>query len=324
MQETKYRRAEARFWSAHGLKPSERFVRLTSTGTRVRVLEVGDGEPVLFIHGGPNAGSTWVPLLEHLDGFRCLLVDRPGTGLSEPYPLRAAQVPEFGAAFVADVLDGLRLERAHVVASSFGGHLALRSAAHRPERFGRMVQMACPALVPNDRLPPFMKSLTNPLIRRMATLFPPSDRMAESIMRQIGHGASLDAGRIPASFRAWWMALQRFTATHRHDFETIASLIREQETVRLTPDLLGSVDVSTLFLWGADDTFGDESVARALVSMMPDATLTMIREAGHLPWIDFPTEHAKGVATFLTEDRAAASMQPGGKPAVDAAAGSPA
>lgn len=299
MNEAAYRAAEERYWEAYGLRPTERFVRLAYTGTRVRVLEVGEGEPALFVHGGPNAGSTWAPLVAHLEGFRVLMVDRPGTGLSEPYRLSAAGMPAFGARFVADVLDGLGLERTHVVASSFGGHLALRSAARTPERFGRMVQMACPAVVPGDRMPAFMNALTNPVIRWIAASAPPNRKQSEDVLRQIGHGASIDAGRLPESMTDWYQALMRFTDTRRHDFAVIASLLRDPEVARLQQRDFAAVTVPTAFLWGADDTFGDEEVARRLVGWMPDATVTMIPGSGHLPWIDFPEARAVDVATFL-------------------------
>ncbi|MBT8211934.1 MAG: alpha/beta fold hydrolase, partial [Acidimicrobiia bacterium] len=159
MNEQKYRASERRLWEWAGRQPSELWVTLGETGTRVRLQEVGEGESVVFIHGGPNAGSTWAPMLKHFHGFRCLLVDRPGTGLSEPTTLTARNLPMFGARFVGDVLDGLGIEKAHVVASSLGGHLALRSAAAQPGRLMRMVQMAAPAAVPGQVLPPFMRSL---------------------------------------------------------------------------------------------------------------------------------------------------------------------
>ena len=88
MNEAKYREAEERLWDSAGRKPIEHFVELPRNGVRVRVQEVGEGPPALFLHGGPNSGSTWAPLLEHLEGFRCLLLDRPGTGLSDPIKLR--------------------------------------------------------------------------------------------------------------------------------------------------------------------------------------------------------------------------------------------
>jgi hypothetical protein len=58
MNEGEYRRAEARLWASVGLEPSERRIRMPTTGAVVRVQELGQGEPVLFIHGAPNAGST--------------------------------------------------------------------------------------------------------------------------------------------------------------------------------------------------------------------------------------------------------------------------
>jgi 2-hydroxy-6-oxonona-2,4-dienedioate hydrolase len=296
-----YRDAEATLWSSFGCRPStEHHVRLAATGTNVRVQEVGEGPPVLFLHGGPNAGSTWAPLVAHLDGLRCLLVDRPGTGLSAPYPITVSNLPRIGARFVPELLDGLGIGRAHVVASSFGGHLALRSAAAHPDRFLRMVQMAAPALVPGDTFPPFMRWLVRPSVRRLVNVLPPNERAGRAILRQIGHGASLDAGRIPPAFLAWYVALQRHTDTMRHDGDMIGNALPQADTIRLTDELLASVPVPTLFWWGADDTFGGEPVARHLVEVMPDAQLTMVPDAGHLPWLDDPAAAAAATPTFLT------------------------
>jgi hypothetical protein len=57
MSEVDYRCAERRLWNSVGLTPHESFVTLPRLGVEARVQEVGEGEPVLFIHGGPNAGS---------------------------------------------------------------------------------------------------------------------------------------------------------------------------------------------------------------------------------------------------------------------------
>jgi pimeloyl-ACP methyl ester carboxylesterase len=298
-----YRDAEATFWASSGRSPSaEHHVRLPTTGTTVRVQEVGEGPPVLFLHGGPNSGSTWVPLVAHLDGLRCLLVDRPGTGLSAPYPITASNLPRIGARLVPELLDGLGIGRAHVVASSFGGHLALRSAAAHPDRFLRMVQMAAPALIPGDSLPLFMRLLAKPSVRRLVNVLPPNERAGRAILRQIGHGASLEADRIPPAFFAWYLALQRHTDTMRNDGDMIGNAIPQVDTIRLTDELLASVPVPTLFWWGADDTFGGEEVARHLVAVMPEAKLTMVPHAGHLPWLDDPAAAAAATAAFLRSE----------------------
>jgi 2-hydroxy-6-oxonona-2,4-dienedioate hydrolase len=246
-----------------------------------------------------NAGSTWAPLLEYLDGFRCLLVDRPGTGLSEPYPVTAENLVEFGAVFVGDVLTGVGIERAHVVASSFGGHLSLRSAAAEPARFGRMVQMACPALSPGERPPPFQRLMAFSSVRRILNALPPNARANRSIMRQLGHGKSLAANRISQSFFDWYIELQRHTDTNRNDGEMIGRVLSERAGLTLTDELLAKIRVPTIFLWGEDDTFGDLEVACYLAGRMPDARVVSLPGAGHLPWLDDPERAARAVSRFL-------------------------
>lgn len=301
MKEMRYREAESRFWESVGERPIEHSLVLAGTGTRVRVQEVGNGAPVLFIHGGPNCGSTWAPMLQHLDGFRCVLVDRPGTGLSDPYLVTASNLESFGARFVPDVLDALEIARAHVVASSFGGHLALRSAAAAPERFDRMVQMAAPALVPEAVYPPFMKLMGSAVVRSVMNRFPPNQLVNRSIMRQIGHRASLDAGRIPTEFLDWYLALGRHTDTLRNDGAMIGSILAERVSLTLDEALLGSVSTPTLFIWGSDDGFGGEDNAQLVSGLMPNARLIMMPDSGHLPWLDDPVFVAGRAAAFLRE-----------------------
>ena len=303
MDEQAYRQAEAGLWRSYDLRPSEREVVLPRLGVRVRVQEVGEGEPVLHLHGGPNAGATWAPLVAHTPGRRSLIVDRPGTGLSPALRIRPDDLGGFADVFVADVLDGLGLARAHVVASSFGGFLALRSAAASPDRIGQMVQMACPAGAPGMTAPPFMCAIAVPGLGRLLTSLPPSRRAARSMLRQIGHGASLDADRIPSVFLDWYLALQRHTPTMRNETQLIASLVtprgRIHPALALTDDLLRRIDVPTHFLWGADDPFGGEAVARHMVAVMSDAQVEMVPDAGHLPWLDDPHRAARAVQSFL-------------------------
>jgi len=305
VQEAKYREVEQRLWQSVGLKPEDHFVRLPRLGTTVRVQEVGEGSPVLFIHGGPNSGSTWATLIAETHGLKCFLLDRPGTGLSDDYVAKKDTLIDFASHLVADVLDGLEIEKAHVVASSLGGYCALWSASSTPERFDRLVQMACPALLPGQHLPPFMKVLMVPGMRKIIGVLPPNKKAQDSIMRQIGHGASLDAGTLPPAHDEWYTALQRYTDTMRNDGDMIYSVKAKggfDEEVALGGETLSRVETPTHFLWGTDDTFGGEDVARWVTETMPNATLEMIPESGHLPWLDDPTHVGKETTRFLLKE----------------------
>jgi 3-oxoadipate enol-lactonase len=302
-----YRLAEQRLWHSLDLEPLDRTIELGRLGTTVRVQEVGDGEPLVFVHGGPNAGTTWAPLVAHLPGVRSIMVDRPGTGLSAALPITARGLDHFADTFLIDLLDALGVDRADVVASSFGGFLALRAAAIDPSRLDRMVQMACPAGAPGMNVPPFMRMAAIPPLRRLITKLPPNERAARSVLRQIGHGKSVDADRFSPEFMSWYLALQRHTDTMENEMALIGSIVSAggsmHRSLEMSTDLLRRVEVPTHFYWGADDPFGGGDVARATVDAMADARVEMVADAGHLPWLDDPARAARSVAVFLGADR---------------------
>lgn len=305
MDVERYRQVEQRFWAESGVAvpPAEHRIRLQRNGVSVRVMEVGAGPPTLFLHGGPNAGSTWALLIPHLSGRRCLVLDRPGTGLSDSLPLNVDTIGRFAETLVVDVLDALEVDRADIVASSFGGYIALRSAAAHPERIGRMVQMGCPAFVPGMSLPPFMRVMLVPGVRQLLNVLPPNERVGRMTLRQIGHGKGLDAHRIPQVFFDWYLALQRYTDTFRNEMAMIAalgSLHGFHRSLTLTEIQLGAVRAPTFFLWGADDSFGGAEAARRLIELMPHAELELLPDSGHLPWLDDPRHAGEVTGRFLT------------------------
>ena len=92
-----------------------------------------DGTPVIWCHGGPGSRlePTQVATEAAAAGFRLIGVDRPGYGLSTPWPERsiAGWVPD-GLA----VLDALGVEQCIAVGVSTGGAYALALAAAAPDR----------------------------------------------------------------------------------------------------------------------------------------------------------------------------------------------
>ena len=66
--------------------PGTRVRRLAWSQGKTQVLELGDGSPLLLIHGGLGNVFQWVPILPALARkHRVLAVDRPGQGLADPF-----------------------------------------------------------------------------------------------------------------------------------------------------------------------------------------------------------------------------------------------
>ena len=210
--------AEEHLWRSLGAAPVQRRVLLPRLRSEVRVQEVGAGPPVLFVHGGSTCGTSWADLAIRLPTRRCLLVDRPGTGLSDPLrdPVRdLGDLAALGDALGPDLLDALALTSADVVATSFGGYFALRGALAAPERIGRLAILGWTAGSPVGRLPPVMRAGTAPVLGELLARAPAGTRTVRSIFRGIGLGQALDEGQISDEAIAAYTALLRRTHAWR-------------------------------------------------------------------------------------------------------------
>ena len=306
MNEIEYRTAERRLWTSLEVDPSEHRVGLARSRVDVRIQEVGEGQPVLFIHGANTSGASWAALAGKLHDFRCLILDRPGTGLSAPLPgmLDAGRVALLGDTIVGDVLEALGLESAHVVATSLGGYMALRSAAAEPEHIRRMILFSWPAGVPTRWLPWMMRANALPGLGRLIASLPPSERSVRAVFRRIGHAASLEDGRITPADLDSYLALLRHTDTLREDHRlarVFLSLCHGLNRELLPPAALARVSAPTHVIWGERDPFGGPDVARHVVSSLPNASLDIVPAAGHAPWLDALDHCAQAVRGHLAD-----------------------
>ncbi len=303
----RYHEAEAALFADAGVEPAEHWVGLASTGTTVRVLEVGDGPPAVFFTGGPMAAATWSYVVASMsaEGVRCLLVERPGTGLSEPLPSvrDVGAFPRYLTELTRDVLDGLGLEHAALVGSSLGGSVALRSAAAFPDRVDEVVLVGCPAFVPGWCEPRFFNLLRTPILGRLLLSAPVTGASVRLGLRQMGHSRSLAAGNITGPMLAWERAWQRDTDTMRNDAAMIGRLGTRRggfdDSLELDADDLAAVKAPCLILSGTEDPVGAGPVAHRLASLLPHAHVEMVDGAGHLPWLDDPARIARRAAAFV-------------------------
>lgn len=306
MDEVRYRQAEEALFADAGITPVEHRIRVTGVEGDVRVLEVGEGEPVLFLHGGPNAAATWAYVAAEVSrhGIRCLLLDRPGCGLSaRPSTVPdASSLGDYLARLSVDVLDALDLESVTVVGSSLGGFAALQTAAASPDRVRRVVLAGCPAFVPDWTPPGFFALLRRPLTRALLLRSPATRSAAAMSLRMMGHRVSVKAGRIPDPMIGWIRAWQAFTDTMRNDTAMIVACgdrTAFDPRLDLTPADLAAITVPVTALFGADDPVGGRDVGETLVAALPNATLDVLPDGGHLPWLDDPAWLAGAIRTAV-------------------------
>jgi pimeloyl-ACP methyl ester carboxylesterase len=299
----RYRERERALWDHYGLAPTERFIELASPRTRLRVVEVGSGEPILFIPGTAGVGPSWGALVSQLPGYRSIMLDRPGWGLSEPIDYRKHEYRRVAADVVRGTLDSLGIDRAHVVGGSVGSNWALRFAQAEPARVRSLVLLGAGPLSPELGPPGFFKMLVSP-IGWVIVRLPSNAKQLKSILTGLGHGPSLAAGRIPDVYLDWRVGFDRLTDSMRHERDMVKTMIGGggwRPGITIGPQELGQIAAPTLFVYGTADSIGSVDAWGRFAGQLPNGRLLVIDDGGHLPWLDDPDRIGSAMRSFLGE-----------------------
>ena len=301
--ETKFRATEARLAAANELDMQERWVDIASPPVRVRVLESGAGDPVLFINGISCPGIGMAALAGRLPGHRLLLIDLPGHGLSPPYLWQGAPVREQAVDIIAGLLDGLGLDRVTLVGNALGGLFSLWFALDRPTRVARVVLVGQPAgAIAGAHVDWTMGVLTVPVLGRVATEMArlPLPRFVGRMGLRNAVGADgagslsddivdlhLLSGRLPGQFASYRSLLRRLLVGRTPRPEII-----------LSDAELASFTVPLLFVWPEDDRFLPPAAGKPSVDKIPTARF-VTTPGGLFAWYDDPDRCAALVAEGL-------------------------
>jgi 2-hydroxy-6-oxonona-2,4-dienedioate hydrolase len=286
-----FEQAERRLFTACGVQVTSRRVRLADPPVAVRVLEAGDGPPLVLTHGSGMSASTWGPLMPHLGAHRLIAFDLPGFGLSDAFDYGDRPLRSHAVAQLTSLLDALGLEQAPIVGTSLGGMWALCLALDAPDRVAAVASLGVPAVaLPGMHGDPFFTALSTPGLRQLVVRIR-SPNVATT-RRSLARGVigPRGADRAPEGF---------FEVVHegtrQPGFRT-AMLTHMQLAMRLgrpkpenflSEHELRRLTVPVLMIWGDEDPYGSPEIGRRACALIPDANLEII--AGrHAPFLDDP------------------------------------
>jgi pimeloyl-ACP methyl ester carboxylesterase len=244
---------------------------------RIAYERVGNGPPLLLVHGIGMCKEVWRPVLPLLAGEReVVAVDLPGFGDSPPGPRTVEGLADALAELAAD----LGLERPHVAGNSLGGGVALSMGA------AGTAQSVC-ALSPIGFVAGREKAYARAVLvstRRISTAIAPvAPTLARSaVMRTLlSSHATSRPWRIPPEECALWA---RVFAGAPSFWELLQSLDDWRSPVPACP---------TTVAWGEKDRLliYSRQAPRAR-RVLPDAVHLTLRGCGHVPTWDDPDQVA--------------------------------
>lgn len=148
-----------------------------ASSVRLHYVEVGTGEPVLFVHGNPTWSYLWRNVLPDVGRHhRAIAFDLPGFGRSEK-PVGARYDFEDHARALAELIDALDLERLSIVGHDWGGLLTMDWATRNQERITSVALMSTSVVRVGGLLQPLLRLPRLPwlawLLVQRANLFLP-------------------------------------------------------------------------------------------------------------------------------------------------------
>jgi pimeloyl-ACP methyl ester carboxylesterase len=275
-----------------------RFVPRPS-GRRVHVVEVGDGAPVLHLHGTNTSSLSHLMLPRKTAGIRSYLVDRPGRGLSDPQPYQPKEFREYSVRFVGDMLDALGLDAAHLVGASGGGIWATWYSLVHPERVRGLVMLGSVPTLPGGRVPlPLRLAATPGIGDLMVRALKPGRRTLRKMMASMGEAETIV--RHPDLLDSL-VAGARDPVAAQANLAELRALVSPRgirANMRLSGSDLRHLAVPTLMIWGERDPVVPLVQARAVAAEIPHSRLEVL-PAGHVPQLGNPERVAALIEDFV-------------------------
>lgn len=256
---------------------------ISTNSTRLAVETIGDGAPVLFIHGFPLSREMWQPTAERLkDRYLCIMPDLRGHG--ESRATESVSIADF-ADDLAGVLVELKIARpCAVVGLSMGGMVAFemfrrhravvralglidtRANAESPEGKERREKLAQAALREGS------KAVADTMIDKMfAKSFDPKQR-------------------------EHWFRLMCATAP-----QGVAAASRALAERPDSLPTLAIIDIPTLVVAGDQDEITPPDSLREIHRGIPGSRFVIIPNAGHVPPVEQPDLFAAVLRDFLDQ-----------------------
>ncbi len=276
---------------------SEHLREITTQAGALRYFDVGDGPPLLFLHGSGPGVTGWRNfrgiLPAFATSFRCLILEFPGFGVSDDFgghPMVTAQ------GVVAPFLDALGVDRVDIVGNSMGGGVGISTAIHHPDLVRRLVTIGgigtnvfSPG--PSEGIRLLQEFTEDPTRQRLvdwlnSMVFDPALVTDELIEER--WALATDPETLASARRMYGKAA----------FAAMMNMMRAADAPMPWAQM-HRVSAPTLLTWGRDDRVSPLDMALIPMRTIPNAELHVFPNCGHWAMIEAKAAFESTVLEYL-------------------------
>ncbi len=267
--------------------------RVELPGAEVNYVEIGQGPPVVLVHGLSGCWQNWLENLPHFGrSHRTIALDLPGFGDS-PEPSWKIDIPAYGR-LLHDFCEKLGVDgNAALIGNSMGGFVATEAVIEQPGRFEHLVLVSAAGIT-------YARARNEPaaMLGRVAQVTGP-------ILARFNRIGLVRPRARQVAFRG----LFRYPNRLRPEllWEQVEPALRSPGTADALRALFGydvrdrltEIEIPTLIVWGFNDRIVPVQAALSYKRRVPNSRLEIFERTGHLPQLERPARFNAVVDEFL-------------------------
>ncbi|WP_462250681.1 alpha/beta fold hydrolase [Ekhidna sp.] len=249
-----------------------------------------DSIPIVLIHGTGSSLHTFDDWPEFLkQEYRVVRMDLPAYGLTGPFPDRDYSIKKY-VEFIKHFLDEKGIEKCILGGNSLGGEISWRFTTVYPEMVDKLILIdAAGYPFKAQSVPLAFRVARIPVIKNMFTFITP-----KSIARSSVENVYADKSKVTDELADRYFELT-LRAGNRQAFVDRLSMERPTDAYQY----ISEIKQPTLVLWGDQDLLIPVENAELFHKDLPNDTLVILENAGHVPMEEVPLRSVKVVRSFL-------------------------
>jgi len=254
-----------------------------------------NAESIVLVHGFSANKDNWIRFTSAIDEkYHVIAVDLAGHGDSEK-----RLTTDYGLVKQAERLDALLtnlgIKEFHIAGNSMGGAISAIYSVNYPDRV-KSLNLIDAAGIDGETPSEYYKALAegkNPLIATDADSF---DYRMDFTMSQ---PPMLPWPLHPAFVRK---TVARVDINQKIFADMVATKAQFEKTgfQQVLQSSMNEHNIPTMIMWGKEDRVLDVSAVAAFKQAIPNATVHIFEDVGHLPMVEIPSESAKVYQQFLS------------------------
>lgn len=252
-----------------------------------------DTLPVILLHGTGASLHTfdnWVAELSQR--HRVVRMDLPAFGLTGPFPDQNYEIDHY-LVFLEAFLAARDIDRCILGGNSLGGLIAWRFTLKRPEMVDKLILIDAAGYPKESTSEPIAFTIARiPVLNKILTFITP-----RFVVRSSVEDVYVDKSKLSESLVDRYYDLTLRTG-NRQAFVDRMQIDTDTNSTTQIKD----IQQPTLILWGAEDALITTESAYRFQEDLPNDTLVILENIGHVPMEESPTESLVPVLEFLDRD----------------------